>query len=389
MNTREQLATIEVEDSGPGVDPAFRENIFKRFYEKSKGQISVIKNSGIGLAISREMAQMHGGELVLAESDATSITNSLGGAVFRLTLPLGRAHLKEQEVVGTNLRKIGLPAPATLPITAPPPPARTPTESSETAAAEDQSPRLLLVDDNKDILQYLTSVLADAYLLDTADDGEQGLAAARKTPPDAIISDVMMPGMDGLAFCHAVKTDLEISHIPVILLTAQTTETFRIEGLRTGADDYLTKPFNPTELRLRVRNILRARQQSQRRFVTTLALEPEEITITDTDEKFLRDAMAVVEKEMSNQDFKVEAFAMALAVSRSLLYTKLKALTGQTPNNFVKTIRLKRAAYLLKSGKMNVSQVAYEVGFKNPKYFRQCFKAQFDDVPSNYRKGAD
>lgn len=365
---------VRVKDSGPGIDPALKTEIFKRFYEKSVGQSSTIKSSGIGLAISRQMVALHHGKIYVADADEEA-----RGAEFVVELKKGKAHfehLEVNEVELTTPEKKVLEVPAVLTQPSPAP----------AAAPSKKAPTLLIVDDNEEIRNYVRSIFAGAYRIVTADSGISGLVEARKVLPEAIISDVMMPEMDGLAFCHAVKTDLEISHIPVILLTARTAEPFRLEGLRTGADDYVTKPFHPEELELRVRNIIVSRQQAKEKFARVLSLEPGEITITNTDELFLDQAMTIVEKHMGDYDFKVEDFATQLAVSRSLLFNKLKALTGMTPNNFVKTVRLKRAAQLLESGQMNVSQVAYEVGFKDPKYFRRCFKEQFDELPSSFGK---
>jgi signal transduction histidine kinase/ligand-binding sensor domain-containing protein/DNA-binding response OmpR family regulator len=366
---------VRVVDSGPGVDPAVEEDIFKRFYEKSTGQQSFIKSSGIGLAISRQMVALHKGEIYVK----TPAPDEDRGAEFVVELKKGKAHFKQldlEEVEFAPLVKNEAMAvsPSLLPSYAP------------AAAPNEKLPVLLIVEDNPEIRTYVRSIFKDSYSIVEADDGLAGLEQAKKVLPDVIISDVMMPGMDGLAFCHAVKTDLPISHIPIVLLTARAAEPFRIEGLRTGADDYLTKPFHPEELRLRVRNIVRSRQKAREKFARVLSLDPSEVTITNADEEFLERAMAVVEREMSNYDFKVEDFATHLAVSRSLLFTKLKALAGMTPNNFVKSIRLKRAGQLLRSGQFNVSQAAYEVGFKDPKYFRRCFKEQFNESPSSFGK---
>ena len=384
IEDHDSCLTIRIKDSGPGVDPALKTEIFKRFYEKSTGQQSSIKSSGIGLAISRQMVTLHKGEIYV--EDPTPGEEQ--GAEFVVELKKGNAHFEElllNEEAFVRLAKNDEPgtSPGYLPSTAP---ALVRPPALPGAAPVSKSPVLLVVDDNAEIRTYVRSIFEGNYEVIDADNGAAGLVQARKALPDVIISDVMMPKMDGLAFCHAVKTDLSISHIPVILLTARAAEPFRIEGLRTGADDYLTKPFHPEELQLRVRNIIRSRLQAREKFARVLSLDPSEVTITNADEEFLERAMAVVEKEMGNYDFKVEDFATQLAVSRSLLFTKLKALAGMTPNNFVKSIRLKRAGQLLQSGQYNVSQAAYEVGFKDPKYFRRCFKEHFNELPSNFGK---
>ena len=220
----------------------------------------------------------------------------------------------------------------------------------------------------------------------TAENGVRGLEKAKDKLPDLIISDVMMPEMDGITFCRNLKKDIEISHIPVILLTARTASLFKIEGLKTGADDYITKPFVPDELRLRVRNTINARKKSRRRFMRVLKIDPEEISITSADEVFIEKALKIVEDQIDNSKFNVNQFAYDLAVSRPLLFTKLKALTGQTPNNFIKSIRLKRAAQLLETKKMNISEVAYKLGFNDTKYFGRCFREQYSMSPSEYKQ---
>ncbi|MFK7931952.1 MAG: two-component regulator propeller domain-containing protein [Saprospiraceae bacterium] len=371
VSTREKEVVIKVKDSGIGIAPEFKNQIFKRFYEK-QNMDSTIKGTGIGLAISKQMVELHQGSIF--------VTDSKQGATFVVQLPKGQVALEKENVVDDLLQtkqafsqKI-LPSITTLP---------TPTDNKKIAAAE-ALPLLLIVEDNADIRNYIQQIFTGDYRIITAENGSEGLQKTRKQVPDLVISDVMMPVMDGITFCATLKSDLAISHIPVILLTARTASLFKMEGLRTGADDYITKPFEPDELRLRVHNIIQARQEVKNKFARVLTFDPKEITITSPDETFLKNALDIVERNIDRNEFNVEQFAADLAVSRPLLFTKLKALTGQTPNNFIKTIRLKRAAQLLKTQKLNVSQVAYKVGFKDPKYFRKCFKQQFAVSPSNY-----
>ena len=190
--------------------------------------------------------------------------------------------------------------------------------------------------------------------------------------------------MDGIEFCTLIKKDLKTSHIPIILLTANVAQEIKISGLEIGADDYITKPFDPKELKLRVKNLANARINLRNKFSRILNLSPSEITVTSADEEFLKNAMDIVEKHIDNSDFSVVQFAYELAVSRPLLFTKLKAITNQTPNNFIKSIRLNRAAQLLKQKKINVAEVAYKVGFKDPRYFSKCFQKQFQQTPSHF-----
>lgn len=368
---------IKVADNGIGIEPGLQEQIFKRFYNKPIANRSSIKGTGIGLAISKQMVELHHGKIFVQAPIQDPVFQN--GATFIVQIPLGRTHLKQEHILhrfpeGEQIEnyqqikeaQVELPVPTTL--------------------KKDKQALLLIVEDNAEISAYIQQVFTGQYRVLTAEDGIEGLEKAKKHLPQLIISDVMMPRMDGITFCSKLKKDFEISHIPMILLTARTASIFKIEGLKTGADDYVTKPFDPEELRLRVRNIIQARQEIRDKFSRVLTFDPKEISITSADEQFLENALKIAEENIENYEFNVIQFAKDLAVSRPLLFTKLKALTGQTPNNFVKTIRLKRAAQLLKTQKLNVSEVAYKVGFKDPKYFRKCFKEQFKAVPSEYGK---
>ena len=193
-----------------------------------------------------------------------------------------------------------------------------------------------------------------------------------------------MPEMDGLEFCKLIKKNLQTSHIPIILLTANVAQEVKIGGLEMGADDYVTKPFNAKELKLRVKNLANARINLRNKFSRILNLSPTEITVTSANEEFLKNAIDIVEKHIDNPNFTVVQFASELAVSRPLLFTKIKAITNQTPNNFIKSIRLKRAAQILKQKKLNVAEVAYKVGFKDPRYFSKCFQKEFGKTPTQF-----
>jgi DNA-binding response OmpR family regulator len=373
---------IRVRDNGVGIEPEFQEQIFKRFYERSDTRQTMIKGTGIGLAISKQMVALHRGEIAV-ENNRDEIFHK--GTTFTVRLPKGYAHFDEQVEIKQGSSKQPLqhyhPIIPDHSVIASP-------QIDEIQASSDQLSKLLIVEDNADVRTYIQQVFSDTYQIVIAENGEEGLKEAEKELPDLIISDVMMPKMDGITFCHQIKTTLETSHIPVILLTARTASLFKIEGLKTGADDYLTKPFNPEELRLRVRNTIKSRQEARDKFARVLNFDPKEISITSADEIFLEKALQVVEEQMENYSFNVNQFAFELAISRPLLFTKLKALTGQTPNNFIKTIRLKRAAQLVKTKKMNISEISHKVGFKDPKYFRQCFKKQFEMSPSEYAENS-
>lgn len=375
IEEKDEFIVVKIIDNGQGIDPRVRKQIFKRFYEKANSAFSSVKGSGIGLAISKQMVELHKGAIFVENKGAHR------GTTIVVQLPQGRKHFKEEEVIE------GLFDPEQIMDYSPLIDAQQDVSAflqTENKIIDTQSRLLLIVEDNEEIQGYIKQIFAKDYRLITANNGLEGLQKAKKHLPDLIISDVMMPKMDGITFCGQLKTNIEISHIPIVLLTARTAALFKIEGLKTGADDYVTKPFNPEELRLRVRNIIQSRQDTRDKFARILTFDPKEISITSADEQFLENALQLVEKHIENYEFNVLQFASELAVSRPLLFTKLKALTGQTPNNFIKTIRLKRAAQLLKTKKLNVSEVAYKVGFKDPKYFRKCFQQQFDILPSKY-----
>ena len=210
------------------------------------------------------------------------------------------------------------------------------------------------------------------------------MTRAQEAWPDLIVSDIMMPKMDGLELCRALKTDENTSHIPVILLTAKGSEEAQVTGLETGADDYITKPFSSAVLLARVSNLLESRRRLRQRFSRAKILDPREITVTSADERFLQKAMDVLEENMGDYEFDIDAFSRMMPVSQSSLYRKIKALTGQSPSVFIRSIRLKRAAALLEAGKLNVSEAAYQAGFLDMSYFGKCFKDQFQCTPSQY-----
>jgi DNA-binding response OmpR family regulator len=215
-------------------------------------------------------------------------------------------------------------------------------------------------------------------------DGQDGLEKALRVIPDLIISDVMMPQMDGFALCGKLKTDERTSHIPVILLTARASAESRIAGLETGADDYIAKPFEARELQARVKNLIAQRRKLRERFRKEAVLQPHALAVTSTDEKFLQKALAVVEARMSDEDFSVEIFGREVGMSRVQLHRKLRAFTDHSAGEFIRILRLNRAAELLAQHGGNVTEVAYQAGFNNLSYFAKCFHQQFGVSPSTY-----
>ncbi len=245
--------------------------------------------------------------------------------------------------------------------------------------------RLLIVEDHEDIAHYLSQHLSAEFVVETASNGREGLDRALAQPPDLVVSDIAMPEMDGIELCRQLKTNILTSHIPVILLTARSSLIFKIDGLDTGADDYITKPFNLQLLTLRIRNLIAIRQKLREKFSRNIEINPSEVSVNSRDEEFLRNILVSVEQHMDESEFSVDQLAQDLHMSRMQLYRKIKALTGDTPNALVRTVRLKKAAQLLHSRQYNVSEVAYKVGFTDLKYFRERFREQFGVNPGEYR----
>ncbi len=243
---------------------------------------------------------------------------------------------------------------------------------------------MLIVEDNADLRTYIGEILQPNYRLIEAADGVDGYFQAREKVPDLIISDVMMPQMDGFQLCAKLKTDEITSHIPVILLTARATKASKLEGLETGADDYLIKPFDAAELQVRIKNLIAQRRQLRARFSQKLLVEPHEIAVTSADERFLQRALNLIEENMAAPEFNAEEFSRRIGLSRPQLHRKLDALTGQSTTEFIRAIRLKRAASLIKQGYGNISEIAFEVGFNHLSYFTECFRKEFGVNPKDY-----
>jgi YesN/AraC family two-component response regulator len=248
------------------------------------------------------------------------------------------------------------------------------------------SPRMLIVEDTPEVRIYIKSLFEKDYAILEATQGEEGWMQAVENIPDIIICDVMMPVMDGITLCRNLKSDKRTCHIPLILLTARTSLIFKVDGLERGADEYMTKPFNPRVLELKVRNLMAQRVRLHQAFTDhrVLTIEPKRVTLNSSDELFIQQAMESIENNMTNSGFSVEELCREVGMSRMQLYRKLKALTGLSANEFIRTMRLKRAAQLLEQNQLTVAEVTYEVGFEDLPYFRECFKKMFGVTPSQY-----
>jgi DNA-binding response OmpR family regulator len=254
----------------------------------------------------------------------------------------------------------------------------------ETSQKSSRKKTILVVDDNEDIRFYLKDNLKELYKIEEATNGKEGWEKIKQLIPDLVVSDIMMPLMDGVELARKIKTETATAHIPVILLTAMGNEEKQLEGLKAGVNDYVTKPFTFEILASRIRNLLAQQELLQKRFQKQIEVNPGEITINPVDEKFLKQALEVVEKNMDNPEFSVEDFSRDMFMNRVTLYRKILSITGKTPIEFIRSIRLKRAAQFLEQSGMSIAEIAYEVGFNNPKNFTKAFKEEFKILPSQY-----
>ena len=344
---------VSVADFGQGVLNEDKERIFERFYQ-SKQRDDTKTGSGIGLHVVSEYVRMHGGRVWVSD-------NRPCGAVFTFFIPIVG---KESQTVATSSA----------------------TDENSEMPIDDGQYTVLVVEDNTDMNDFICSSLTDEYRVLTAFDGKEALQVMNQHSVNLIISDVMMPRMNGLELCKTIKTDLNLSHIPVILLTAKTAEASQLEGLQTGADDYLTKPFNVDVLKLRISKFIDWSKKAHQQFRQKIDVEPSEITITPLDEQFISKAIKIVEANLLDSDFSVETLGQELGLSRVALWRKLQAITGKAPGDFIRTIRVKRAKQLLEQSQMQVAEIAYTVGYNTPKRLSENFKAEFGITPSEYRK---
>jgi ligand-binding sensor domain-containing protein/signal transduction histidine kinase/DNA-binding response OmpR family regulator len=367
---------ITVVDNGKGIPEESRDKLFTNFYQV-KDPLSRNSGTGIGLALSKRIAALHHGDLLLLP-DAPLAEKELK-TCFCLILRTGSSHFKKEELA-SQFVNVENPVLYQLPQEL----GELPDEEGVEEKADEDSITLLIVEDNREIRDFIKQSLKSFYVIIEAEDGAQGAELAREKIPDIIVSDVMMPVMDGLEMCRVLKTDLRTSHIPIILLTARSGNIHEVSGLKTGAEAYITKPFSIDVLQLNINNLLTLQSNMRRKFSQQITLQPSNVLIESTDEEFLNKIMGIIEQNFSVDEFNVNILASDVGMSTPILYKKIKALTGLTVNNFIKSVRLKRAAQLLKQNTYTVYEIAYMVGFSDSKYFSKEFTKQFGRTPSDY-----
>ena len=350
--TDTEWLSITVKDTGCGIPSRDLPHIFDRYYQSKNTADPSVTGTGIGLHLTKEYLQLHGGSI--------TVSSKLDeGTTFTALLP-------------TNLKMKELPQPAES------------HQQAEAPETESRKANLLIVDDNGEFRQFLCGELAEQYNIHQAANGEEALTVIAEQDIDLMVSDVMMPAMDGMTLCRHIKQDVSTSHVMVILLTARTAEESKIEGFRAGADDYLSKPFNMEMLQLRISHLLELRRQRNQDFLKGEDVEVEAVALNEIDQKFLRSAVEAIERHLSNEEYDIDALAADVCMSRSTLYRKLHSLTGQKPSLFIRAIRLKHAARMIKEGSYNLTEISTLCGFSSPSYFSRCFKAQYGIPPASY-----
>ncbi|WP_298537501.1 hybrid sensor histidine kinase/response regulator transcription factor [uncultured Algibacter sp.] len=376
---RSKHVVIQVKDTGIGIESSRLKNIFERFHTEKNQTIKISKGVGIGLSFVNDIVKLHQGSI-----EVSSELNK--GSIFTVKLPIEKlAYEGVPEIICKDSTDSDF---------------RTRTSETDSLAisindeiedldidkSRSKNLVLLIVDDNADIRSFLKLALKDKYVIYEAENGKIGLDIATKVLPNLILTDVLMPEMDGIELCKHVKTQQETSHIPVVMLTAKLSQESELESLKTGADDYIRKPFDVELLELKIKNIIQHRNKLRTKFNKEIAFKPKDVTVTTLDEQFLQQAVEIVEKHMMNTDFNVEMLVKEMGLSRSNLYLKFKEITGLSSSEFIRNIRLKRAVQLFQKSDYSVKEIMYMTGFNTASYFAKCFKKQFGIIPSEYVK---
>lgn len=346
---------IAVHDDGPGVESLHKEKIFEPFFQVDNETNKTEAGSGLGLALSQSLASRLGGEISVASQPAA-------GSTFMLRIPITLCH----EVIPPKADEANEPV------------IRTPSKAVETGI------RILIVEDNKELREFMVNNLEERYDISEAGDGISALRIVEQESVDMIISDILMPGMDGLELCHALKSDPAYSHIPLILLSAKTETSVKIQGLESGADVYMEKPFSMAQLKAQIRSIQENRNRIRECFVNSpLQYFRQGVERNETTE-FLEKLNDIILQHLSSKEFSIDSLSKEFSMSRSNFHKKIKSLTGMTPNDYIKLIRLNKAAQLLSSGSYKINEVCYMVGFNTPSYFSKCFFEQFGKLPKDF-----
>ena len=355
---------IAVEDSGPGISVEEQNLVFKRFHQ-NQNNATYTAGTGVGLTLSKELAILHHGDISLTSEEGI-------GSTFTFHFPIKKTAYVPIEIEKTQDEKVLVTA---IP--------KTSVIEDDTVEGSLSDKIVLIVEDNPDLSNHMRSLLKDEYTVKQSANGRLGIDDAQEIIPDIIVSDLMMPEVDGVELSNTLKSNEKTSHIPIILLTAKADRNTKLDSLKTGADDFLTKPFDNEEFKVRIQNLVGQREKLKAKYEQTLRLSPSKIKVQSPDETFIKRALEIVDDNLSNSEFTVEAFQKEMGMSRMQLHRKLKALTNFSASEFTRDIRLQRAADLLSNNDLNVNEVAYSCGFNSPSYFAQVYKQKFGLSPSD------
>lgn len=365
---------LSVKDTGIGVSPKYQELIFERFYQVNSDNIG----TGIGLSLVKRLVDLHHGRIVVHSEPEKS-------SEFTVFFPQDKTIYTDQELSDIHTNEVHTINPREdvdivrlL--------KENDSETDVEAEYDENNPVLLIVEDDTDVRNYLVDSFRQSAKVLSASDGEDGLRLIKDNKVDLVLTDVMLPVMDGLKLCKAIKQNIRTSHIPVIMLTAKTNQQDQMEGLTVGADDYVYKPFNISILKMKVHNMLKSRMRTLEHYSNTLDVDPQKITFNEMDKEFIEKAKSIVEENLDNIDFSVDDFCNQMAMSRSNLHLKMKAITGESTIEFIKKIRFSHACNLLKEGRYSIAEISTMVGFNTPSYFTTSFKKYFGILPTEYVK---
>jgi len=372
----ESSVEIKIRDTGIGLPEEQLPKIFDRFYQVNNAHIREHGGTGIGLSLVKELVKLHHGSI--------SVDSKLGEwTEFKIILPLGNEHLTSQEIVEFDnqlqLEKLTIDKSGLIHST---------NHNSNSENLITNKNIVLIVEDNADVREFIKDSLGNDYHFEEAENGEEGIRKAEEIIPDLIISDVMMPKMDGNEMTRRLKSDHKTSHIPIIMLTAKSGQEYRIEGLETGADDFLTKPFDAKELHIRIKNLINLRKKLQEIYSTDkiTMISKSKHKLRGIDVQFMDRILKVIEEHISEEDFTIENFGHEVGMSRSQMFRKIKALTGKSCSIYLRSVRLAKAKNMLQNHEANISEIAYSVGFGSPSYFAHCFKEEYGYAPSEMVK---
>ncbi len=365
-----KILEIKVKDTGIGIPKEKHDKVFERFFRNDVPGSMVNQGSGIGLAITKEFVKIHGGTIAVESEPGNGscfivripVREMAGGPEKYGAEEVGQEEIKEEKLLKRETKK----------------------EEAMVPGVPDKNPLVLLVEDNEDFRFYLKDNLGVHFSIIEAQNGKEGWQKALSSGPDLIVSDLMMPEMNGMDLCKKIREDKRTSHIPFVLLTAHAAEEQKLKGLNIGANDYVTKPFNFEILLSRINNLISQKQLMQKVYEKKISVQTSEVNIVSLDDKLIQNAIKIVEENLSNPDFSVELLSRELGMSRAHLYKKMVAITGSSPVEFIRKIRLQRAAQFLEKSQLTVAEVAYKVGFNNTKYFTRYFKSEFNILPSLY-----